>query len=47
RHRARFEGNPRMAQMYRTWDRMDDGHKARVLRDAGAFLARLEAGETV
>jgi len=23
RHRDRFRGNPRMAQMYRTWDRMD------------------------
>jgi deoxyribodipyrimidine photolyase-related protein len=23
RHRDRFAGNPRMAQMYRTWDRME------------------------
>jgi deoxyribodipyrimidine photolyase-related protein len=47
RHRARFEGNPRMAQMYRTWDRMDDGHRARVLADADAVLARLDTGEAV
>jgi deoxyribodipyrimidine photolyase-related protein len=47
RHRDRFQGNPRMAQMYRTWDRMDDGHKARVLQDAAAFLARIEAGQAV
>ncbi len=47
RHRDRFQGNPRMAQMYRTWDRMEDGHKGRVLQDAGTFLRRLEAGATV
>jgi deoxyribodipyrimidine photolyase-related protein len=47
RHRARFEGNPRMAQMYRTWDRMDEASRAAVIRDADAFLARLDAGETV
>ena len=47
RHRDRFQGNPRMAQMYRTWDRMEDGHKARVLQDAGAFLRRLQAGDAV
>ena len=47
RHRARFQGNPRMAQMYRTWDRMADGHRDTVLAEAAAFLARMEAGETV
>jgi deoxyribodipyrimidine photolyase-related protein len=47
RHRGRFEGNPRMAQMYRTWDRMDETHRATVLRDAETFLARLDAGEAV
>jgi deoxyribodipyrimidine photolyase-related protein len=47
RHRRRFEGNPRMAQMYRTWDRIDEGRRRSVLADAGAFLARLDAGETV
>ena len=47
RHRTRFARNPRMAQMYRTWDRMDAGHRATVLAEAGAFLARLDAGEPV
>ena len=47
RHRARFEGNPRMAQMYRTWDRMEDARKGTVLRDAEHVLARLENGQIV
>ncbi|OYU17429.1 MAG: cryptochrome/photolyase family protein [Rhodobacteraceae bacterium PARR1] len=47
RHRDRFAVNPRMAQMYRTWDKMEAGHKTRVLADAAAFLRRLEAGEVV
>jgi deoxyribodipyrimidine photolyase-related protein len=47
RHRDRFEGNPRMAQMYRTWDRMEDGHKSSVLADADLFLARLDRNEVV
>jgi deoxyribodipyrimidine photolyase-related protein len=47
RHRARFEGNPRMAQMYRTWDRMAEGRRAQVLADAAAVLARIDAGEVV
>ncbi len=47
RHRERFAANPRMAQMYRIWDRMDQGHRARVLADADAFLARLQAGDPV
>ena len=47
RHRDRFQGNPRMAQMYRTWDKMGDAHKARVLADGDAFLAKMDAGEVV
>ncbi len=47
RHRARFETNPRMAQMYRTWDKMEPGHKDRVLGNAEGFLARLDAGDVV
>jgi deoxyribodipyrimidine photolyase-related protein len=47
RHRDRFQGNPRMAQMYRTWDRMAAGHKGRVLADADAFLVRMAGGEVV
>jgi deoxyribodipyrimidine photolyase-related protein len=47
RHRERFQGNPRMAQMYRTWDRMEEGHRQRVLAGAEGFLERLETGEGV
>lgn len=47
RHRARFEGNPRMGQMYRVWDAMEAGHRARVLAEAAEFLVQLEAGDAV
>lgn len=47
RHRERFRSNPRMAQMYRVWDGMDPGHRARVLEGAESLLARLEAGEGI
>jgi deoxyribodipyrimidine photolyase-related protein len=47
RHRARFAPNPRMAQMYRTWDRMDETRRTTVLAEADAFLARLDAGKVV
>jgi len=47
RHRRRFEGNPRMGQMYRTWDRMDADRRETVLREAGVWLERMDAGETV
>ena len=36
-----------MGNMYRTWDRMDADHRATVLKEAEAFLERLDAGETV
>jgi len=47
RHRERFAKNPRMAQMYRTWEKMDPDHCTRVLADADTLLTRLEAGEPV
>ncbi len=47
RHRDRFEGNPRMAQMYRTWDRMKPERRATVLAEAEAFLDRLSKGARV
>ncbi len=47
RHRDRFEKNPRMAQMYRTWDRMDAAKRETVLEEADAFLYRMSAGEVV
>nr|WP_255670549.1 cryptochrome/photolyase family protein [Cognatishimia sp. F0-27] len=47
RHRERFENNPRMAQMYRTFDRMDAERRETVLREAEAFLDRMSKGERV
>jgi deoxyribodipyrimidine photolyase-related protein len=47
RHRARFSRNPRMGQMYRTWDKMDADHRARVLADAQILLARLDSGAVI
>ena len=47
RHRARFEGNPRMAQMYRTWDKMEAGHRETVLSEAADFLDRMSRGATI
>jgi len=41
RHRARFEKNPRMANMYRTWDRMADDKRETILTEASAFLDAL------
>jgi deoxyribodipyrimidine photolyase-related protein len=42
RHRDRFQGNPRMAQMYRTWDRMDEATRTASAATAEAVLARLD-----
>ena len=47
RHRERFEGNPRMGNMYRTWDRMDEDRRTAVLADAEGWLGRLRAGKRV
>ncbi|MEM9049557.1 MAG: cryptochrome/photolyase family protein [Pseudomonadota bacterium] len=47
RHRNRFAGNPRMAQMYRSWDRMAEERKAASLSSADAILARLDRGARI
>ncbi len=47
RHRDRFSGNPRMGNMYRTWDRMADDRKDQVLKEAGELLDRMDAGEGI
>ena len=47
RHRARFEKNPRMAQMYRTWDKMSEAHRMTVLAEGTALLERLHRGAVV
>ena len=47
RHRDRFSNNPRMGNMYRTWDRMDEDRRETVLREAEDFLDRMSAGALV
>jgi deoxyribodipyrimidine photolyase-related protein len=47
RHRDRFEGNPRMVNMYRTWDRMDASRRNTVLTEAASLLDRLDAGDVI
>ncbi|SMY08810.1 cryptochrome/photolyase family protein [Flavimaricola marinus] len=47
RHRDRFKGNPRMAQMYATWDRMTSDKRETIIVEADAWLARMDAGEPV
>ncbi|RDC71838.1 cryptochrome/photolyase family protein [Rhodovulum sp. 12E13] len=47
RHRDRFEKNPRMAQMYATWDRMAGPKRDAILAEANGFLERMSAGERV
>ena len=47
RQRHRLDRNPRMAQMYRVWDRMAADRRRTILIEAGAVLARLDRGEVV
>ncbi len=47
RHRERFSSNPRMGQMYATWDRMAQDRRDTVLREADDFLARMNAGKKI
>ncbi|MEJ2164625.1 MAG: cryptochrome/photolyase family protein [Desulfobacterales bacterium] len=42
RHRSRLQKNPRVAMMYRTWDRMDDKEKKKVLKQAEACLRKID-----
>jgi deoxyribodipyrimidine photolyase-related protein len=45
RHRDRLGKNPRLGQVYRTWDRMGEDRKQQVRRDARRFLEELEPSE--
>jgi deoxyribodipyrimidine photolyase-related protein len=42
RHRGRLAGNPRMAQMYRTWEKFSDERRRATLASATTFLASLD-----
>jgi deoxyribodipyrimidine photolyase-related protein len=43
RHRAKLAGNPRMGQMYRTWDKLPDERRSATLASAERFLLTLDA----
>jgi deoxyribodipyrimidine photolyase-related protein len=43
RHREKLAGNPRMGQMYRTWDKMSADKRDALLQTADATLAKLDA----
>jgi deoxyribodipyrimidine photolyase-related protein len=45
RHRDRFARNPRMANMYRTWDRMDAEARAQTIEKASIFLETLKPAD--
>jgi deoxyribodipyrimidine photolyase-related protein len=46
RHRARFASHPRMAQMYRTYDKFAPDHRTALHDTAQAFLTHLDAHGT-
>jgi deoxyribodipyrimidine photolyase-related protein len=43
RHRDKLSGTPRMAQMYRTWDRLSDETRNLTLESADDFLGKLDS----
>jgi deoxyribodipyrimidine photolyase-related protein len=45
RHRGKLAGNPRMAQMYRTWEKMAEDKRTALLATANATLVRLDSGK--
>ncbi|WP_421360685.1 cryptochrome/photolyase family protein [Agrobacterium rosae] len=42
RNKARLAGNPRLAQPYATWSKMDDGVKGGIRQQAAKFLSQLQ-----
>jgi deoxyribodipyrimidine photolyase-like uncharacterized protein len=47
RNRVKLEGNPRVAQICRCWDRMKDAARVATLARARDLLERLDRGERV
>ena len=47
RHRDRLKGNPRMSQMYATWDRMKDDKRTTILKEADDILDALSSGKRI
>lgn len=46
-HRDLLQSNPRIAMMYKTFDRMNDQKKTAIFEDSNAFLEAMERGEIV
>ena len=46
-HRDRVLNNPRMAVIYRSWDKCDSEQRKTILDDAAAWLGQLDTGEIV
>ena len=45
RHRARFQKNPRMAVIYRSWDNREQDQRDLILEEADNLMRRLDNGE--
>jgi len=41
RHREKFESNPRMSMVYRTWQKMEDKQQQAILEQADDYIANL------
>lgn len=46
RNRARFQDNPRMAVIYRAWEKRDAVERNKILEEANAWLDRLDGGNS-
>jgi len=47
RHKGKFSSNPRMAQMYRNWDRQDENVKTATLSKAQTILSQISKSGTI
>lgn len=47
RHRDRFQHNPRMAIIYRGWDKREAKQRTQVIKEADELLAHLDQGKIV
>ena len=47
RHKGKFSSNPRMAQMYRNWDRQDENVKNATLSKAQTILSQISKSGTI
>ena len=47
RHKGKFSSNPRMAQMYRNWDRQDESVRTATLSKAQTILSQISKSGTI